>query len=114
MVTVLFLLHFRASLVIALTLPLAVLMVWIGMRVFGVDANIMSLAGIAIAVGTMVDMAIIILENIYEGLSTWEQQGCPGGGRRRLEVIRESAEEVAPAVMTAVGTTIISFLPVFF
>jgi len=113
-VTVLFLLHFRASLVIALTLPLAVLMAWIGMRVFGVDANIMSLAGIAIAVGTMVDMAIIILENIYEGLSDWEQQGCPGGGRRRLEVIREAAEEVVPAVMTAVGTTIISFLPVFF
>lgn len=113
-ITVLFLLHFRASLVIAVTLPLAVLLAWIGMRVFGVDANIMSLAGIAIAVGTMVDMAIIILENIYAGLSDWEQQGCPGGARRRLVVIRESAQEVAPAVMTAVGTTIISFLPVFF
>lgn len=113
-VTVLFLLHFRASLVIALTLPLAVLMAWIGMRVFGVDANIMSLAGIAIAVGTMVDMAIIILENIYAGLSDWEQRGSPGGSRQRLLVIRESAEEVAPAVITAVGTTIISFLPVFF
>ncbi|MFM7164904.1 MAG: efflux RND transporter permease subunit, partial [Planctomycetaceae bacterium] len=113
-VTVLFLLHFRASLVIAVTLPLAVLLAWIGMRVFGVDANIMSLAGIAIAVGSMVDMAIIILENIYAGLSEWEQQGSPGGSRRRLLVIREAAAEVAPAVMTAVGTTIISFLPVFF
>jgi Cu(I)/Ag(I) efflux system membrane protein CusA/SilA len=100
--------------VIAVTLPLAVLLAWIGMRVFGVDANIMSLAGIAIAVGSMVDMAIIILENIYAGLSEWEQQGSPGGSRRRLLVIRESAAEVAPAVMTAVGTTIISFLPVFF
>ncbi|MFM7925434.1 MAG: efflux RND transporter permease subunit, partial [Planctomycetaceae bacterium] len=54
------------------------------------------------------------LENIYAGLSEWEQQGSPGGSRRRLLVIRESAAEVAPAVMTAVGTTIISFLPVFF
>jgi len=113
-VTMLCLLHFRASLVIAVTLSLAVLLAWIGMRVFGVDANIMSLAGIAIAVGSMVDMAIIILENIYAGLSEWEQQGSPGGSRRRLLVIRESAAEVAPAVMTAVGTTIISFLPVFF
>ena len=81
---------------------------------FGVDANIMSLAGIAIAIGTMVDMGIIILENIYDGLSAWEGEGSPGGIKRRLEVIRESAAEVVPAVLTAVTTTIVSFLPVFF
>ena len=62
-VMVLFLLHVRASVVIAITLPIAVLMAFIAMKLFGVDANIMSLAGIAIAIGTMVDMGIIVLEN---------------------------------------------------
>ena len=113
-VMVLFLLHVRASIVIAVTLPLAVLMSFIAMKVFGVDANIMSLAGIAIAIGTMVDMGIIILENIYGALADWEGEGSPGGPPRRLEVIRQAAAEVAPAVITAVSTTIVSFLPVFF
>ncbi len=113
-VVVLFLLHVRASIVIAITLPMAVLMAFIGMKVFGVDANIMSLAGIAIAIGTMVDMGIIVLENIYGGLADWEAEGSPGGPQRRLEVIRESAAEVVPAVMTAISTTIVSFLPIFF
>ncbi|MCH5376417.1 MAG: efflux RND transporter permease subunit, partial [Planctomycetes bacterium] len=113
-VMVLFLLHIRASLVIAITLPMAVLMAFIAMNVFGVDANIMSLAGIAIAIGTMVDMGIIVLENIYGGLADWEAAGSPGGARQRLAVIRDGAVEVVPAVMTAVSTTIVSFLPVFF
>ncbi len=113
-VCVLFLLHIRASLVIAITLPMAVLMAFIAMKTFGIDANIMSLAGIAIAIGTMVDMGIIVLENIYEGLVDWEAAGSPGGSRKRQEVIRRSAIEVIPAVITAVSTTIVSFLPVFF
>ncbi len=113
-VMVLFLLHVRASIVIAVTLPMAVLMAFIAMKTFGVDANIMSLAGIAIAIGTMVDMGIIILENIYGGLAEWEADGSPGGPKRRLVVIREAAAEVVPAVITAVSTTIVSFLPVFF
>ncbi|MEK6235564.1 MAG: efflux RND transporter permease subunit, partial [Planctomycetales bacterium] len=112
-VVMLFLLHARASVIIAVTLPTAVLAAFIAMNVFGVDANIMSLAGIAIAIGTMVDMGIIVLENIYGGLAAWEEDGSPGGESSRLTVIRESAAEVAPAVMTAVSTTIISFLPVF-
>ncbi len=113
-VMVLFLLHVRASIIIAITLPMAVLMSFIAMKAFGVDANIMSLAGIAIAIGTMVDMGIIILENIYDALAEWEANGSPGGGKRRLTIIRESAAEVVPAVVTAVSTTIVSFLPVFF
>ncbi len=113
-VMMLFLLHFRASLIIAITLPTAVLMSFIAMHLFGVDANIMSLAGIAIAIGTMVDMGIIILENIYDHLADWEANGAQGGTEGRLEVIRDSAAEVVPAVMTAVTTTIVSFLPVFF
>ncbi|QDT32230.1 efflux RND transporter permease subunit [Thalassoglobus polymorphus] len=113
-IMVLFLLHFRASLIIAITLPMAVLMSFIAMHLFGVDANIMSLAGIAIAIGTMVDMGIIILENIYEHLADWEAEGSPDGNEGRLSVIRDSAAEVVPAVITAVTTTIVSFLPVFF
>ncbi len=113
-IMVLFLLHVRSSIIIAITLPMAVLMAFIAMNVFDVDANIMSLAGIAIAIGTMVDMAIIILENIYAALADWEATGSPGGEKRRLQVIRESASEVVPAVITAVSTTVVSFLPVFF
>lgn len=113
-IMVLFLLHFRASLVVAITLPMAVLMSFIAMKLFGVDANIMSLAGIVIAIGTMVDMGIIVLENIYGGLSDWEKEGAPGGEKRRLQVISHSAKEVIPAVVTAVSTTVVSFLPVFF
>ncbi len=113
-VMVLFLLHIRASLVIAITLPMAVLMSFAFMKLFHVDANIMSLAGIAIAIGTMVDMGIIILENIYSSLADWEVEGRPGGDKGRLERISQSARDVVPAVVTAVTTTIVSFLPVFF
>ena len=113
-VMILFLLHIRASLIIAITLPTAVLMSFIAMRVFHVDANIMSLAGIAIAIGTMVDMGIIVLENVYDSLAEWEANGSQGGPEERVNVIRKSAVEVVPAVITAVTTTIVSFLPVFF
>ena len=117
-VVVLFLLHVRASLVIATTLPMAVLMAFAAMKLFHIDANIMSLAGIAIAIGTMVDMGIIVLENIYGALAEWEQE-CTATDpklreKQRVVVIRDAAAEVVPAVMTAVSTTIVSFLPVFF
>jgi len=113
-VMILFLLHVRASIVIAITLPTTVLMSYVAMRLFGVDANIMSLAGIAISVGEMVDMGIIVLENVYGALSDWEAAGSPGGEKRRLRVIYDAAIEVVPAVITAAGTTIVSFFPVFF
>ena len=113
-VIVLFLLHVRASLVVATTLPIAVLIAFIAMNVFRVDANIMSLAGIAIAIGTMVDMGIIISENVFRGVANWENNGRPGGEEGRLSTITNMTSEVAPAVITAVSTTVISFLPVFF
>lgn len=113
-VMVLFLMHVRASIVISVTLPMAVLMSFIAMKFFGIDANIMSLAGIAIAIGTMVDMGIIVLENIYGHLADWQVAGSLGGERRRVTIIRDGAAEVVPAVITAVSTTIVSFLPVFF
>jgi Cu(I)/Ag(I) efflux system membrane protein CusA/SilA len=120
-VIMLFLLHFRASLVVAVTLPLCVLMSFIGMRWFNVDANIMSLAGIAIAIGEVADLSIIISENIYQHLVAWETEpraettATDATPRRsRVEVIIDATCEVAPAVITGVSTTIVSFLPVFF
>lgn len=124
-VIVLFLLHFRASLIIAVTLPMAVLMSFIGMQWFHIDANIMSLAGIAIAIGEVADLGIIISENIYQHLVEWESEQAENSGlidrapsqpdpRTRAEVIIDATYEVAPAVMTGVSTTIVSFLPVFF
>jgi Cu(I)/Ag(I) efflux system membrane protein CusA/SilA len=116
-VIVLFLLHFRASLIVAVTLPMAVLMAFIGMKWFAIDANIMSLAGIAIAIGEVADLGIIISENVYQHLAAWEasrREGQTRDARTRSEVIIDAASEVAPAVITGVSTTIVSFLPVFF
>tara|TARA_R110002049_G_scaffold288423_1_gene470851 strand:- start:16596 stop:20111 length:3516 start_codon:yes stop_codon:yes gene_type:complete len=114
-IILLFLLHIRSSFVVAICLPAAVLMSFIAMRVVGVGANIMSLAGIAIAIGTMVDMAIIVSENIYQHLSDWESGSEEARIKQpRNQVVYEATVEVAPAVVTAVATTIVSFLPVFF
>ncbi|MCS7469844.1 efflux RND transporter permease subunit [Stieleria sp. ICT_E10.1] len=110
-IILLFLLHVRSSVVVAICLPAAVLMSFIAMHLTGVGSNIMSLAGIAIAIGTMVDMSIIVSENIYQNLAEWEQGDRT---RSRSEVLYEATIEVAPAVVTAVTTTIVSFLPVFF
>lgn len=107
-VVVLFLLHLRTSLIVAATLPLAVLLAFIGMRAFGLGADIMSLSGIAIAIGTVVDMGIIMSENVFGALT----QRRPG--QSRAAAITEAAAEVGPAIMTAVSTTVVSFLPVFF
>ena len=115
MVILLFLLHLRSSFIVAVCLPAAVLMSFIAMRVWNLEANIMSLAGIAIAIGTMVDMGIIVAENVYQHLADWEKDGEAKRDRRsRGEVVYQATIEVAPAVVTAVATTIVSFLPVFF
>ncbi|HUU46962.1 MAG TPA: efflux RND transporter permease subunit, partial [Acidobacteriota bacterium] len=99
--------HLRSSVMIAGLLPLAVLMTFIGMKVFRVDANIVALSGIAIAIGTIVDMGIVISENIVRHL------GEAPPGERRSSVIYRAATEVGGAVTTAVATTVVSFLPVF-
>ena len=67
------------------------------MYVFNIDANIMSLAGIAIAIGTMVDMSIIVSEVIYSHLADWEEKGRPGGKSARLNIIIDATIEVSPA-----------------
>ncbi len=102
--------HLASSILISGLLPLAVLMTFIAMRQFGVDANIVALSGIAIAIGTMVDMGIVICENILQKL------GLEKGARdakQTLLIIFEASREVGGAVLTAVATTIIGFLPVF-
>jgi Cu(I)/Ag(I) efflux system membrane protein CusA/SilA len=99
--------HFRSSILISALLPLAVLMCFIAMKTFGVDANIVALSGIAIAIGTMVDMGIILCENILKHLDE------AGPNEDRRDVIFRATREVAGAVLTAVSTTVISFLPVF-
>jgi len=100
-------LHLRSSLLISAALPLAVLMCFIAMSTFGVDANIVALSGIAIAIGTIVDMSIIVCENTLRHLD----QADPG--ESRLEVVFRATREVGSAVLTAVATTVVSFLPVF-
>lgn len=107
-VVILFLLHLRTSLIVAATLPLAVLLAFIGMRALGLGADIMSLSGIAIAIGTVVDMGIIMSENVYSSLTERRP------GQSRAAAITEAAAEVGPAIMTAVSTTVVSFLPVFY
>ncbi|RQW06946.1 efflux RND transporter permease subunit, partial [candidate division KSB1 bacterium] len=99
--------NLRASLLISALLPLAVLMCFIFMKYFGVDANIVALSGIAIAIGTMVDLGIILNENILRHLDE-----APTG-QVKLKTIFDATTEVASAILTAVSTTIVSFLPVF-
>ncbi len=101
------LMHFRSSLLISGLLPLAVLICFIAMKTYGVDANIVALSGIAIAIGTIVDMGIIVNENILKHL----EEARPK--EDRLEVILRASTEVGSAVLTAIATTVISFLPVF-
>ena len=99
--------HLASSALISGLLPLAVLMTFIGMKQTGVDANIMALSGIAIAIGTMVDMGIVLCENILRHLEEADPH------ESRLDVVHRATVEVGGAVMTAVATTVISFLPVF-
>ncbi|MHC4926187.1 MAG: efflux RND transporter permease subunit [Planctomycetota bacterium] len=106
-VVILMVMHLRSSILISGLLPVAVLMCFIAMKVFKVDANIVALSGIAIAIGTMVDMGIVICENILRHLD----EAPPD--KSRLHVIHAAASEVGSAVLTAVSTTVISFLPVF-
>ncbi len=99
--------HIGSSLLITLLLPAAVLFTFIAMKLFGVEANIVALSGIAIAIGTMVDIGIVLCENILRRLDE------DGESRPALQVVREATTEVGSAVITAVATTVVGFLPVF-
>ncbi|MCB0462561.1 MAG: efflux RND transporter permease subunit, partial [Flavobacteriaceae bacterium] len=107
LVIIIMVFNLRASVLISGLLPVAVLMVFIAMKFFGVDANIVALSGIAIAIGTMVDVGVILSENIIRHL------GEDDGTQSINTVVYNATAEVSSAIVTAVMTTIISFIPVF-
>ena len=107
LVVVIMVYNLRASLLISSLLPIAVLMVFIAMRYFGVDANIVALSGIAIAIGTMVDLGVILSENVIKHT----KEAPPG--QKLITTVYNGSAEVSSAILTAVSTTIVSFIPVF-
>ncbi len=107
-VIAIFLLHLRSTLVVVATLPLSLCLAFVLMYAFGVDSNIMSLAGLAIAIGDVGDMGIIMTENIYRRIAAARGEGS------RFEQVFEGATEVGKAIVTAVSNTLVSFIPVFF
>ncbi len=111
LVVIVLVLNLRASFLISSLLPIGVLITFITMRQFGVDANIVALSGIAIAIGVMVDVGVVFTENIIRHIALVENVGARG--KRLLNVVYEATTEVAGAVITALSTTIVSFLPVF-
>jgi len=111
LVVIVLILNLRASFLISSLLPLGVLIAFIAMKQFGVDANIVALSGIAISIGVMVDVGVVFTENIVRHLQLPENRGLRG--RQLVHTIYVATTEVAGAVITALATTIVSFLPVF-
>ena len=107
-IIIIFLLHLRSTLSVVVTLPLSVAFCFILMYAFGIDSNIMSLAGLAIAIGDVGDMGIIMTENIYRHIATG------AGNKSHFQRVFEGASEVGKAIVTAVSNTLVSFIPVFF
>ncbi len=107
LVCVIFLLHFRSAFVAILTLPLAVLMAFVIMYYQGLNANIMSLSGIAIAIGAMVDAAIIMIENMHKHIEH------DGGKRGHWDLVVDASKEVGPTLFYSLLVITVSFLPVF-
>jgi copper/silver efflux system protein len=115
LVCVLFLGHLRSALVAVVTLPLGVLAAFILMNAQGVSANLMSLGGVAIAIGAMVDAAIVMIENTHKHLEHWREihEGQEPQGAARWALIAESAAEVGPALFVSLLIIALSFVPVF-
>jgi copper/silver efflux system protein len=110
LITAVFLLHLRSSLVAAVTLPIAILASFLVMRLIGVQANIMSMGGIAIAIGAMVDAAVVMVENLHKHL---EREPGEPDTKRRWEIVAEASKEVGPALFFSLLVITVSFLPVF-
>ncbi len=110
LVIFLFLLHVRSALVPILTLPIAALLSFIPMYYQGLTANIMSLGGIAVAIGAMEDASVILIENIHKKLEEWEEKGRPGA---RLDQIIAAMQEVGPSVFFSLLVITVAFIPVF-
>jgi len=121
-VCIVFLFHLPSALVVIVTLPVAIIISFICMYYIGVTSNIMSLGGIAIAIGAMVDASIIMVENAHKKLEEWEHTppesppykgGEIRGGKSRIDVVIEAAKEVGPSLFFALLVITVAFLPVF-
>lgn len=115
LVCAIFLWHVRSALVAVITLPLGLALAFIAMHFQGLNANIMSLGGIAIAVGAMVDAAIVMIENAHKHIEAWEEAhpGADLAGAERWKVITEAAVEVGPALFMSLLIITLSFIPIF-
>jgi Cu(I)/Ag(I) efflux system membrane protein CusA/SilA len=109
-VCIVFLLHLPSAFVAILTFPIAILISFLCMYYLGVTSNIMSLGGIAIAIGEMVDASIVMVENAHKKLEEWEAHGRPGS---RVDVIIEAAREVGPSLFFSLLVITVAFFPVF-
>lgn len=109
LITALFLLHFRSALIIIITLPLTVLFTFLFMKIFGMGSNIMSLGGIAIAIGAMVDASIVMVENAHKQL----QNKTNISNEERVEIIIKSAKQVGRPIFFALVLVVVSFFPIF-
>ena len=113
-VIVIFLFHFRSALIPILTLPIAVVAAFIPMYYLNVSSNIMSLGGLALAIGVLVDAAIVMVENGYRQLSEHQsKESAPLSEPRRRKVLLDSAKQVGPAIFFSLVIIVVSFLPVF-
>ena len=110
-----FLWHLRSSLVAVISLPLGILMAFIVMKYQGINANIMSLGGIAIAIGAMVDAAIVMIENAHKKMESWKEAhpGEPLEGKAHWDVVLDAAVEVGPALFFSLLIITVSFVPIF-
>jgi copper/silver efflux system protein len=113
LVVLLFLLHFRSVLRIIIEIPVAVLIAFICMKLFGITSNIMSLGGIAIAIGVIVDASIILVENAYRNVARAQQEKGVLTNEDYIEISIRSAKQVGPAIFYSVAIIVVSFLPVF-
>ncbi len=115
LVCAIFLWHFRSALVAIISLPLGLFIAFIVMRYQGINANIMSLGGIAIAIGAMVDAAIVMIENAHKKLEKWqhENEGQSLDNAQRWKLITDSAVEVGPALFISLLIITLSFIPIF-
>src|SRR6185369_7235525 len=115
LVCVVFLLHLRSAFVAIVTLPLGVLAAFIVMHYQGVNANILSLGGLAIAIGAMVDAAIVMIENAHKRIEAWERAhpDTPLATDARWMLIGDAAAEVGPALFFSLLIITLSFVPVF-
>ncbi|MDP9348110.1 MAG: CusA/CzcA family heavy metal efflux RND transporter, partial [Gemmatimonadota bacterium] len=110
LVTIVFLLHAQSALVAILTLPIGIFMALLAMRLLGMNANIMSLGGIAIAIGAMIDAAIVMVENLHKHMERNDREGRPRG---HWELVVDASKEVGPALFTSLLIITLSFIPVF-